>query len=66
MHSLLKIKKKHRLRNFNHYRTFEMPVSRMNKEGADEFDGKKAYQAQEEEGVPFVSVPDVLSPKAVD
>lgn len=43
-----------------------MPVSRMNKEGADEFDGKKAYQAQEEEGVPFVSVPDVLSPKAVD
>ena len=33
---------------------------------ADEFDDNKAYRAQEEEGVPFVSVPDDLFPKAVN
>ena len=38
----------------------------MGKEGTDDFDGKKAYQPQEEEGIPFVSVLDALSPTAVN
>lgn len=33
-----------------------MPVSTIGQKGADKFDGKKAYQAQEEDGIPFVSV----------
>ena len=33
-----------------------MPVSTMDQQGADKFDGKKAYQAQEEDGIPFVSL----------
>lgn len=36
-----------------------MPVSTLGQQSAGEFDCKKAYQAQEEEGVPFVSLLDL-------
>ena len=38
-----------------------MPVTTMSRTENDKFDSKKAYQAQEEEGVPFVSVPMMFS-----
>lgn len=36
----------------------------MGQKQANGFDGKKAYQPQEEDGDPFVSLPEVLSPGA--
>lgn len=43
-----------------------MSVSTTGQKGTEEFDDKKAYQPQEEEGVPFVSLLDKLSPRAVN